>query len=153
MRSALLCAALSLVLATPALADPAGPPHRAFLAIRVADAEASARWYGRTFDLTLANSFSTAAYEQRILQGDGLIVELVQLKSGMTPAQPAGLGFMKGGFVVGDFDGKVRRWRAAGLTFLGRIVYDDKLKLHAAALRDPDGNIVQVFGRSAETPR
>jgi catechol 2,3-dioxygenase-like lactoylglutathione lyase family enzyme len=149
MRFSLLCAALSLALGTPAPAAPAEPPHRAFLALRVSDAEASARWYARTFDLALANSFSTAAYEQRILQGDGLIVELVQLKSGMTPAQPAGLGFMKGGYVVPDFDGKVRRWRAAGVTFLGRIIYDDKLKLNAAILKDPDGNMIQVFGRSS----
>lgn len=151
MRYSILCAALSLALSAPAAAAvPAASPHKAFLALRVSDAEASAGWYARTFDLTLANRFSTDAYEQRILQGEGLIVELVQLKSGMTPAPPAGLGFMKGGYVVGDFDGKVRRWRAAGVKFLGRIIYDDKLRLHAAALSDPDGNMIQIFGRSAD---
>ncbi len=149
MGYSLLCAALSLALAAPA---PAAPPHKAFLALRVRDAEAAAHWYSRTFELTLANRFSTDAYEQRILQGDGLIVELVQLKSGMTAAAPAGLGFMKGGYVVDDFDGKVRRWRAAGVIFLGRIIYDDKLKLNAAALSDPDGNMIQIFGRSVEAP-
>ena len=151
MRYSVLCAALTLALAAPAAAAPVAPPHKAFLALRVGDAEASALWYARTFDLAPANSFSTAAYEQRILQGDGLIVELVQLKSAMPPADPAALGFMKGGYVVEDFDGKVARWRAAGVTFVGRIIYDDKLKLHAAALRDPDGNMIQIFGRGAGT--
>jgi len=152
MRYSLLCAALSLALSAPGAAGPAAPPHKAFMALRVSDAEAAAGWYARTFELTLANRFSTAAYEQRILQGEGLIVELVQLKSGMKPADPAGLGFMKGGYVVGDFDAAIRRWRAAGVTFLGRIIYDDKLKLHAAALRDPDGNMIQIYGRSADAP-
>ncbi|MGZ8285288.1 MAG: VOC family protein [Allosphingosinicella sp.] len=150
MRYSLLCAALSLALAGPTIAAPAAPPHKAFLALRVRDAEASAGWYARTFDLSLANRFSTERYEQRILQGEGLIVELVQLKPGMPPADPAGLGFMKGGYVVGDFDAAIGRWRAAGVTFLGRIIYDDKLKLHAAALSDPDGNMIQIYGRSAE---
>lgn len=154
MRYSVLCAALSLAVSAPALAAPVAPPHKAFLALRVRDAEAAAAWYARTFELTLANRFSTDAYEQRILQGEGLIVELVQLKSGMAPADPSGLGFMKGGYVVRDFDGAVRRWRAGGVTFLGRIIYDDKLKLNAAALRDPDGNMIQIYGRSAEpTPK
>ncbi len=150
MRYSVLWAAVALALAAPAGAASAEPPHKAFLAIRVRDAEAAAAWYARTFDLTLANRFSAAAYEQRILQGQGLIVELVQLKSKMPPADPAALGFTKGGYVVADFDGAIRRWRADGVTFLGRIIYDDKLKLHAAALRDPDGNMIQVYGRSAE---
>lgn len=150
MRLSLPCAALALALSAPVAASPAPVPHKAFLALRVRDAEASAAWYARTFGLSLANSFSTGRYEQRILDGDGLIVELVQLKSGMTEPAPASLGYMKGGWVVDDFDGKVRRWRAAGVTFLGRIIYDDKLKLNAAILSDPDGNMVQIYGRSAE---
>jgi catechol-2,3-dioxygenase len=153
MRYAVLWAALSLAVAAPALAAPPAPPHKAFLALRVRDAEAAAGWYSKTFDLTVANRFSTDAYEQRILHGEGLIVELVQLKSGMTPPAPAGLGFMKGGYVVDDFDSAVERWRSAGVTFRGRIIYDRALKLHAAALSDPDGNIVQIYGRSAETAR
>jgi catechol-2,3-dioxygenase len=153
MRTSIFCAALSLALSAPGAAAPPAPPHKAFLALRVTDAEAAAGWYARTFELTLANSFSTAAYEQRILHGKGLIVELIQLKSGMTPAAPAGLGFMKGGYVVDDFDSAVKRWRSAGVTFRGRIIYDRALKLHAAALSDPDGNIVQIYGRSAESAR
>jgi opacity protein-like surface antigen len=153
MRHFLLCAAVSLALGAPAAAEPAAPPHKAFLALRVSDAEVAAGWYARTFELTLANSFSTAAYEQRILHGEGLIVELVQLKSKTTPPAPAGLGFMKGGYVIDDFDSAVKRWRSAGVTFLGRIIYDRALELHAAALSDPDGNIVQIYGRSAEVAR
>ncbi|MET1112747.1 MAG: VOC family protein [Allosphingosinicella sp.] len=150
MRYSHLLATLSLALSAPAAAEPAAPPHKAFLALRVSDAEASAGWYSRIFDLSLAARYSTDRYEQRILHGEGLIVELIQLKTGMAPSDPTGLGFMKGGYVVGDFDGKIRRWRAAGVTFLGRIIYDDKLKLNAAALKDPDGNMIQIYGRSAE---
>jgi predicted enzyme related to lactoylglutathione lyase len=144
-----LAASLALVPLHPAAAATADPQPRAFLALRVSDADASAIWYARTFDLKLADRFSTASYEMRILDGERAVVELIQLRQDMPPAGPAALGYIKGGFTVADFDASVARWRAAGVTFRGRIIYNAQLKLHVAALSDPDGNIIQILGRSA----
>ena len=148
-----LAAALAFLSPEPAVANEGATPPKAFLAVRVSDVEAAALWYASTFDMKVANRFSTSAYEMRILDGDRAIVELIQLKSPMPPPDAAALGFIKGGFTIDDFDAAVARWRASGVSFRGRIIYNDRLKLHVAGLSDPDGNIVQIFGRSARPQR
>lgn len=121
---------------------------RAFVAIETADIEASQNWYANVFDMQLANSFSRPTFEQRILQGGGLIVELIQ----HTPARtrgPEGLGLIKAGLIIDDLDARQARWQSQGVTMLGRRIHDAALGLDTIILEDPDGNMIQIFGRPA----
>lgn len=136
--------AASLVVA---VAHAASPSPRAFIAVEVASIDASARWYADVFDAQVVNSFSREKYEQRILRSSDVILELVQRK----PPFPAGpeqqLGLMKAGIVIDDIDARVERWRAKGVEFVGRRIHDEALGLDTILIRDPDGNLLQVFGK------
>lgn len=135
-----------LIAALTCCAGPSLAQARTFIAVEVTDIAAAEAWYGRTFDAARVNIFSEPAYEQRILRGPDVIVELVQ----RIPARPLtgeGSGIMKAGFVVDDLDARVARWRAQGVQFQGRRIHDDALNLDAVLLVDPDGNLIQMFGR------
>ncbi|HZV83863.1 MAG TPA: VOC family protein [Brevundimonas sp.] len=144
--SSLLTAAVAMLLAGPVLAQ-----ARTFIAVEVTDIAAAETWYSRTFDAAVASSFSRPAFEQRILRGEDVIVELVQ----RVPARPLtgeGSEIMKAGFVVDDLDDRVERWTAQGVTFLGRRIHDDALDLDVVMITDPDGNMIQIYGREEDQP-
>jgi hypothetical protein len=131
---------LSMV-GSPAFAEP-----HTFIAVEVTDMAAAESWYGRTFEASQVNTFSRPTYEQRILKGPDVIVELVQ----RIPARPVtgeGAELMKAGFVVGDLDERVARWTEQGVTFMGRRIHNDVLDLDVVLIADPDGNMIQIFGR------
>lgn len=139
-----LIAALAACLAL--LAGPALAQARTFIAVEVTDMAAAEAWYARTFDAEQVNSFSRPTYEQRILRGGDVIIELVQ----RIPARPLtdeGSEIMKAGFVVDDLDARVARWTEQGVRFMGRRIHDDALDLDAVLIVDPDGNMIQIFGR------
>ena len=133
--------AAACLIAAPAFAQP-----RTFIAVEVTDIVAAEAWYVRTFDAPRVNTFSRAAFEQRVLQGPDVIIELVQ----SIPARPVterGSEIIKAGFVVDDLDARVARWTEQGVQFRGHRVHDDALDLDAVLLMDPDGNLIQIFGR------
>ena len=141
MRLISLIAALWMMATAPALAQ-----ARTFIAVEVTDIAAAETWYARTFDARQVNTFSRPTFEQRILRGEDVIIELVQ----RLPARPSpgeGAGIMKAGMVVDDLDARVARWTEQGVAFLGRRIHDDALDLDAILITDPDGNLIQIFGR------
>jgi catechol 2,3-dioxygenase-like lactoylglutathione lyase family enzyme len=141
-----LAGLFALCLSVPAaMAEP-----RAFVAVETGDIERSQAWYASVFEAELVNSFSRPTYEQRILRSDDLIVELVQRIPPREAGVPDRLGLMKSGVVVDDFAARFARWQAEGVTMLGRRIHDDALGLDTILLRDPDGNLIQVFGRVEE---
>lgn len=126
-------------------AGPALAQARAFIAVEVTDMAAAEAWYARTFDAEQVNSFSRPTYEQRVLRGPDVILELVQ----RIPARPLtdeGSEIMKAGFVVDDLDARVARWTEQGVRFMGRRIHDNSLDLDAVLIVDPDGNMIQIFG-------
>ncbi len=142
---------LALIAAFWLAAGPTFAQARAFIAVEVTDIVAAEIWYQRTFDVEQVNSFSRPAFEQRILRGPDVIVELVQ----RIPARPPtdeGSENMKAGFVIDDLDARVARWTGQGVRFLGRRIHDDALGLDTLLILDPDGNMIQVFGRTEPTP-
>jgi hypothetical protein len=55
--------------------------HGGYLALSVADLDASAKWYAETFDLAVVKNHSQSPDKKAtatILSGNGLIIELVQ---------------------------------------------------------------------------
>jgi catechol 2,3-dioxygenase-like lactoylglutathione lyase family enzyme len=144
MKSFFLAAAIALAAPAPASAEP-----RAFIAVETADIARAELWYRETLLAERVNSFSQPTYEQRILRGDDVIVELIQ-RIPASPPRAEGLGIAKAGFVVDDLDEAIERWRAQGVELLGRRIHDESLGLDTILLRDPDGNLIQAFGPGAE---
>jgi catechol 2,3-dioxygenase-like lactoylglutathione lyase family enzyme len=147
-----ICLAALAVVA--AAATPVSAAAKAFIAVSVRDVQASADWYARTFDLRQVGAYSAETYDQRILAGEELIVELVQRKPAGGKAPDTALGFTKGGLRVERFDERVTRWRAQGVNLPGggKIAFDAGLGLHMTVLEDPDGNYIQVYGVSQSAP-
>lgn len=139
---------LALLLALAATLPAAAQAQRAFVQIETRDIDAAERWYRRVFALRAVNRFDRPCFDQRILAGPELILELVQSRPPRGPAPAAQAGIGKVGIEIADFDRRLAAWRAAGLAPSGGLFFDEALALATVLLRDPDGNIVQIFGRS-----
>ena len=161
MKSFLLIAMLVPRLTLAQSADPSSEPPviattGAFFAVSVADMQASADWYSKTFGLkvvmvTPKNEKAAAT----VLEGGGLIVELVQhddalpMSSGAPKVQSALFlhGLFKAGVVVDDFDRtlavlKARRVEIAFGPFPARANQRANV-----IIKDNAGNLIQVFGK------
>ena len=136
---------LLVALACPAASFSA---ERAFIQVESSDIETSESWYRKVFGLELVNRFNRLAFDQRILIGEDLILELVQSRPPRPAVPEKKLGFAKAGVEVADFDRKVAAWRAAGPAAKDGLFFDRSLGLATILLRDPDNNIVQIFGKS-----
>lgn len=150
--------AAALILALCVAVFPArSEPAKGFFAVRVSDADVSQAWYAKVFGLKEVSRFDMDRAVMRILSGDRLIVELVQLKPAAAKPAREDLGYAKAGTTVEDFDGTLARWQADGVRFHGggapKVYYDKALGLDGAFLLDPDDNLVQVFGTSAKRPK
>ena len=126
----------------------AQPPMQAagaFFALSVADAKASADWYVEKLGLKI-----TMRGPVVILEGNGLIVELIQredAKPGRDPFQS--YGFVKAGVIVEDFDKTLAllRQRRAEIAF-GPYPATKEQRANVI-IKDNAGNLIQFFGESA----
>src|SRR5262245_19741805 len=119
------CVALCLSCAIPVGVVAGAPPMPraigAFLAVSVADLDASARWYAEALGLRVV--LRTPKHDKSaavVLEGPGLIVELIKhdesvpLRTAAPPVTNNILvqGIVKAGAIVEDFDGLVATLRA-----------------------------------------
>jgi catechol 2,3-dioxygenase-like lactoylglutathione lyase family enzyme len=150
---------LGLLGAVAAVAgEPITPVAPQFVALSVADAPASARWYQEAFGLRVLDDFKLDdGGHIFILKSDALLVEIVQIPIAKSPGAD-GIknphlthGIFKVGFHVADLDGAVARLRAMKAEFETGIIDDAKHGLRFALLRDPQGNYVQLFGTPKRT--
>jgi catechol 2,3-dioxygenase-like lactoylglutathione lyase family enzyme len=155
----LLCLAASATATAPTIQPAPDPPFTAarggFFALSVADLEASTRWYSETLGLTVvmrpprANGTSVS-----ILEGGGLIVELIQRDDAMplnkaAPGVDASYrvyGFFKAGIIVDDFDGTVRQLRARGVEIAMGPFPKTPAQRANVIVKDNAGNYIQFFG-------
>jgi predicted enzyme related to lactoylglutathione lyase len=144
--------ALFVGLIPPAAADTVPP---VFFAVSVADLNASVKWYGDHLDLTPTRLPGTPQAKVALLQGKGLVVELVQhseafdLESRLPELQKRYLvhGLFKVGFYVKDLDATVDRLKKRGATFKGDVFTDKVLGARSVLLLDNSGNVIQLFER------
>lgn len=129
--------------------SPAAPQ---FFAISTPDAETSARWYREAFGLALLDVVRPPGDNgfAMILRSDRLLLEIVQAK-GSSPPPPANRhltqGIFKVGFHVADLDAAVARLRAMKAVFDTGVIDDTKHDFRFVLVRDPDGNMLQLFER------
>jgi catechol 2,3-dioxygenase-like lactoylglutathione lyase family enzyme len=129
----------------------------AFVGLFVSDLEASTTWYRETFGLDVVMDTPWSAQTQaaaRVLQANGLTVELVQQDGAISPRTliPAGqrgymLGVMKAGFVVDDFDGAVAALRAKRVEIVAGPFPKRPTQPANVLFRDNAGNLLQILGR------
>jgi len=115
------------------------------------------QWYAARFGLrvTLDPPRANGA-KVIVLEGDGLIVELVQHDSAnprrvLAPSANDAVmihGIMKAGLVVDDFDKTIASLRAAKVPFAFGPYPAHAGQRANVILRDPEGNLIQIFGRS-----
>ncbi len=150
-RRWLTALALSWTL-TVGAADAPPAPARAFLALSVADAAASATWYARAFDARVLHESAAPDGSARaiVIGSDRLLVELLQHRDARPRAAGTGRhllhGPFKAGFQVADLEASVARLRAMDAELVTGIVEDAQLGLHYAIVRDNEGNTLQLFG-------
>ena len=156
MRSWFACL---LVLGLPGLAGADGntihPSGRQFFALSVPDAPKSAAWYQRAFGVKQLHEIRTpdGAAHILILGTDDLLIEVMQLAAAKSPGAEVienrhlTHGIVKVGMYVKDFDAAVAHLRGMGATFDTKVFEDRKLDMRSVLIRDPDGNIVQLFTR------
>lgn len=123
--------------------------ERGFITIEAADIDRSESWYVSVFGVKQVNRFDWPAFDQRILIGDDVILELVESKPSARKADERHLGIVKAGVQIGYLNSRLKAWRAADLAPAGGLIFDEALGLATVLLRDPGGNIIQIFGKSA----
>jgi catechol 2,3-dioxygenase-like lactoylglutathione lyase family enzyme len=151
--------AACLVLASAGFAraadTPIEPSGRQFFALSVADARASADWYRRAFGVAQVHEIKPedGAAHIIILGTDQLLIEIMQLRDAKSPgaavieARHLTHGIVKVGLYVTDLDAAVKHLRAMGAKFDTQVIEDRKLDMRFVLVRDPDGNLVQLFSR------
>ena len=155
MRSLLI----ALLLCAPVAAEaPLTAVSGGYVALSVADLDASAKWYASTFDLSVVRNRSQSPDKKAlatILTGHGLIVELVQhsdaapLKEAAPPRTRAFEvhGIFKWGITVADLDAAFKELEARKVDVAFRVFADAGLGLRTFAIRDNSGNMIQFFGK------
>ena len=144
-----LASASTLLAETPRDPAPAAFKSKgAFLACFVPDLEASVTWYSEKLGLQVierppANDVAKVA----ILEGGGLIVELIQHKEAASRSKetPFMHGVFKAGILVSDFDSVVAtlKERKVDIAF-GPFPARGKQRANVM-IRDNNGNFIQFF--------
>jgi catechol 2,3-dioxygenase-like lactoylglutathione lyase family enzyme len=128
----------------------------AFVALSVADLPASSQWYRDKLGLRVVleppRSGDAAV---TILEGGGLIVELLQHKaakplsaiSSTVRESYAVHGIFKAGLIVDDFDRTISTLRSRGVQIAYGPFPKSATQRANAIIRDNAGNLIQFFGR------
>lgn len=128
-----------------------------FVALSVADLDASAKWYREKLGLKLVKRAESPDRSRAlaILQGNGFAVELIWLKQAVAPTTVAPEltgthelhGIFKSGMFVDDLDATLQQLKEGGVTLAFDPFYDASMDCRMFAIRDNNGNILQFFGK------
>ena len=134
----------------------------AFFALSVADLGASTQWYTEKFGLEVVmHPPKQDKSEVTVLEGGGLIVELLRRDDAMPLAQAAPSvtadylvhGLFKAGIIVDDFDATVTTLRARGVAIAFGPFPASATQRANVIVRDNAGNLIQFFGPGPDRPR
>jgi catechol 2,3-dioxygenase-like lactoylglutathione lyase family enzyme len=159
MKRLLLFAGVALVRTAAAQTASAGEPaftsRGAFFALSVADLGASTRWYAEKFGLTVVmHPPKQDKAEVTVLEGGGLIVELLQRDDAMPLSRAAPSitgtyqvhGLFKAGVIVDDFDKTVAALKRRGVEIAFGPYAASATQRANVIVRDNAGNLIQFFG-------
>lgn len=148
---------LLLGLALPPVAAPADSAAvsatGAFFALSVPDLAASVRWYSEKLGLRVVMEPPKSEHVSvTVLEGGGLIVELIQNDKAMPLATAApGVkevhGIFKVGVIVDDFDKTLAILRARGVDIAYGPYPRQENQRANVIVRDNAGNLIQLFGK------
>lgn len=127
-----------------------------FVAVSVADLDRMVAWYRDSLEFTLHSQGTIPGGKIRfaLLQQGNSLVEVLQLPDsrplkeaapGFREAQIQ--GFFKAGFVVEDLDRVYAAVRKKGVHINYEIVRPPDGPYRTFGIRDPEGNLIQFFGR------
>jgi len=128
----------------------------AFFALSVADIESSTRWYSEKLGLKVVMQVPKRDQAAvTVLEGGGLIVELIQHDDAVALAKAAPAikgnlfvhGMFKAGVIVDDFEKTLAMLRARGVEI---VIGPFPAKANQRAnviIKDNAGNLIQFFGK------
>lgn len=148
MRHLALVVCLTAALASPAAAEPRETPFKsvsgAYFAFSVPNLAESVRWYSEKFGLSISLEVPGSP-AVTVLEGSGLVVELIQDPAARPPSGQTH-GMFKGGFMVKHFETTLENLQKRGVTFaFGPFPATDKQRANVI-IRDNNGNLIQIFG-------
>jgi len=131
----------------------------AFFALSVADIDASSKWYADNLGLTVTMREPNAnGAAVTVLEGDGLIVELIQHDAARPlstvapnvkdPVQVHGI--FKVGVIVGDFERTLARLKARNVDIAYGPFPARPGQRANVIVRDNAGNMIQFFGTESK---
>jgi len=152
---------LAATLSAPATAGTPPPPKPqstgAFFALSVANVETVSRWYRDFLKLRVMKSGEApnGIAKFALLEGEGVLVELIQHREAKDRAVVAPSvkeeyqihGIFKVGMIVEDLDGIFARTKAQHIPIAYDMMTAKDIPLRSFSVRDPEGNLVQFFGR------
>jgi catechol 2,3-dioxygenase-like lactoylglutathione lyase family enzyme len=136
--------------------QPALAASGAFFALTVPNLESSARWYRQKFGLrVLMQPPKSGNSAVVVLEGNGLIVELVQHDDArplrtVAPSLPGNLyvhGIMKAGVIVDDIDQTLAMLRSRGVEIAMGPFPRTATQRANFIVRDNAGNLIQFIGK------
>jgi glyoxalase/bleomycin resistance protein/dioxygenase superfamily protein len=159
-RLRILLASLLVCCATGSAAQESSTPvmtsRGAFFALSVADMKASATWYIEKLGLAIVMEDAGGGHPAvTVLEGGGLIVELIQNDGAMPLSKAAPNvqdrmlvhGLVKAGVIVDNFDATLATFRKRRVDIAyGPFPARPKQRANLI-VRDNAGNLIQVFGR------
>jgi hypothetical protein len=121
----------------------------AFFALNVASVQASAAWYAEKLGLNviLQVPASTGSPAVTVLEGGGLIVELIQRDDAVSPGNTAFRGFTKAGMIVDEFEKTMAALTERGVAIAFGPFPATAEQRANVIVRDNAGNLIQIFGR------
>ena len=158
MRILLAFSLAALVTAESASAEGIGASG-AFFALSVADVDASAKWYSEKLGLTVTmRQPNTNGAAVTVLEGDGLIVELIRHPdakplSAVAPQlkEPLNVhGIFKVGVIVSDFDKTLATLQARKVDVAFGPYPARPGQRANVIVRDNAGNLIQFFGAESQ---
>ncbi len=133
-----------------------------FAALSVADAEASADWYGRVFGYTIHRSIDVPerGVRIRLMHAERGFVELIELESAVPLDERLPdlngryqvHGIFKIGVRVADLDLAIERLEELGVALRGEVITEEDGSMRFAQVEDLDGNIIQIFEELQQQP-
>ena len=147
MRHALAAlACLAALAATPVAA-------KGFASLTTRDGGRMVRWYAATFDLKPVSTVRPEDINATItvLQGEVGTVEILARADASPLGIPASqrVGIFKAGFEVDRLEPWLQRWASMDVTIVAGPNLDAQTGMRTVVIRDPDGNMIQLFAPGA----